>query len=582
MDITIHQTDHTIADFSQTMTYLTNHITRESSGIHIFPELFLCGYPLQDLCLQQSFIATYLLFLEEVSEWFKTLGHPSITLLMGGLKYELSSQQIPKRIENVVYQLDSQQPLLAVYTKRLLPNYDIFDEKKYFFAGQSSVVLELQNKKFGLLICEDMWPSSIHQSDPVEDLQNYVKEQQLKLDGVINFSASPFYRGKHQKRRERASHISHLLQCPFYYVNKVGGEDEVLFDGQSFALNGDQVFLQAKRFEADVLKISAIANVQYKKFSSKNETLTWEELFSPNLDLKTSPAALKKMSDLECQETLEALCFGVQDYARKNGFQKFTIALSGGIDSSLVLTIMRLSLKQGQYLEALYMPSIHSSSLSHELSLKLCQNLGISLKSLPIKFMHSAGKNLFQQTFPGPFEGITDENIQARIRAMLLYTRSNQINSMIINTSNKSELAVGYSTQYGDSVGAISLLGDLYKSEVFQLANYINAKFDQLIPEEIIKRPPSAELRADQQDDQTLPPYRHLDSILEALLSYRHAKRDLLKMGFEAEHINTALNLYRKSEYKRHQFCPILKINSKSFGFGYRIPVSKNSGFYIK
>jgi len=425
-----------------------------------------------------------------------------------------------------------------------------------------------------------MWASNIHHIDPVNEIVAQVKKEKIQLDGVINISASPFYVSKFDQRTNRAKEISHQFGCPFFYVNKVGAEDEILFDGQSFSLIGDEIIGACKRFAADILKQEIPGSIEQKEMNSQ-ESLTWEELFNAKLVKKTKVPNLRQLNDDDCQEILEALSFGVQDYAKKNGFTKFSIALSGGMDSALVLAIMRLSLKEGQSLEAIYMPSIHSSPLSHELSLDLCKKLGVPLKSLPIKFLHSAGKNLFTQSFQEPFEGLTDENIQARLRGLLLYTRSNQINSMVVNTSNKSEIAVGYSTQYGDSVGAISMLGDLYKSEVYRLAHYLNKKFNNLIPEQIITRPPTAELRPDQKDEQTLPPYDVLDAILEGILSYRHSKNDLIEMGLPKDDVEKTFNLYRRNEYKRYQFCPIVKISSKSFGFGYRIPLSKDSNFYI-
>lgn len=204
------------------------------------------------------------------------------------------------------------------------------------------------------------------------------------------------------------------------------------------------------------------------------------------------------------------------------------------------------------------------------------------MKTLPIKFLHSTAKNLFGQTFQEPFEGLTDENIQSRLRGLLLYTRSNQFGSMVVNTSNKSELAVGYSTQYGDSVGAISLLGDLYKSQVYTLAEYINKAYKGLIPSEIITREPTAELREGQTDSQSLPKYDELDAILECILNYRYTEQDIVDMGFNPQDVEKTIHMYKRNEYKRYQFCPILKISSKSFGFGYRIPLSKDNDFYNK
>lgn len=582
MQIYIHQTDQTIADFSAIQNYIEEHLSTTSEGLHIFPELFLCGYPLQDLCLQKSFINKYQAFLNDLRLWLtKNINSETTCLLMGGLEYELTSNGLPKKIKNVIYQYGHGEELSAIYTKRLLPNYDIFDEKKYFAAGNAPKILNLFGKNLGLLICEDMWVSNIHKIDPVQELFDLGEREKIALDAIINLSASPFYIHKHQKRILRSQEISHQFQCPFYYVNKVGAEDEIIFDGRSFVLNGDELVLEAKRFGPQILEVKLLEKTHYQHDAKENENLTWEELFSADIEQTDVGYRLIPLSKEDCQLLLESLAFGVQEYAKKTGFSKFTIALSGGMDSALVLTILKLSLKPGQTLEAIYMPSVHSSPLSYELSLQLCQNLAVPLKSLPIKFLHSASKNLFSQTFPEKFEGLTDENIQARLRGLLLYTRSNQIGSMAINTSNKSELAVGYSTQYGDSVGAISMLGDLFKTEVFSLANYINEAFNNIIPQEIITRPPSAELREGQTDEESLPPYEILDAILEGILSYRYSKRDLLDLGFLEDHIDHTFNLYRRNEYKRYQFCPILKINSKSFGFGYRIPLSKNTDFYM-
>lgn len=578
MNITLHQTKHQVADFDSIISYLQDI---KESGVHLFPELFLTGYPLQDLCLQKSFIDNYQDMLKELTKFVKKIKKDQVFLL-GGLKYDLSKEGLPIDIKNVIYQLDSE-GLKDIYTKQLLPNYDIFDEQKYFTPGIDSFIWEYEDKKIGLLICEDMWASSFHHKDPVADLKELTDKNKVHLDAVFNLSASPYSINKFEKRVQRSQYISRLLQAPFFYLNRVGGEDEILFDGRSFIVDGNNILETGKRFSDDILNFS-LADKNYD-FSGKVDTKkerTWESLFNARLEDSKDIALMKEWTEEECQEVVEALGFGFQEYATKCGFKNFTVALSGGMDSALVLTIMRLCLKEGQYMEAIYMPSIYSSPLSYELSAKLCENLGIPMTTLPIKFLHSTAKNIFGQSFSQPFEGLTDENIQSRLRGTLLYTRSNQINSMVVNTSNKSELAVGYSTQYGDSVGAISMLGDIYKSEVYQLARYINLKNNNIIPVGIIDRPPTAELRPGQVDTESLPPYERLDAILEGILSYRLSRVDLLKKGFDEEEVNKVFHLYRRNEYKRYQFCPIIKISSKSFGFGYRIPMSKASDFYLK
>ncbi len=574
----LHQTHHTLADFESIFKTLAQ--ISGIDGLHLFPELYLTGYPLQDLVLQRPFIDSYLAFFEELNLWAKKQKAGNWRALLGGLHYELEESGLPVKIRNVIYEVIPGEGLKILYTKRLLPNYDIFDEEKYFAAGAQNTFYEFNREIFGLLICEDMWTSSVHDLDPCHLMHLEMKEKNIKVSGIINLSASPFDVAKKHKRFERARNLSLLFNSPFIYLNRVGGEDEVLFDGGSFVMAGPKLHLELKYFEADSKSIDlSLVKSEYEEAPAFKPGNTWEGLFSPQLDSAQTPAVLKSWSDDECAEVLKALQFGFQEYARKNGFKKFLVALSGGMDSAMVLAIIHLCLKKDQDLEAIYMPSIHSSPLSTQLSEKMCASLGIPLAYFPIKFLHSAVKNAFVSQFKEPFEGLTDENVQSRLRGTLLYTRSNQTGAMVINTSNKSELAVGYSTQYGDSVGALSLLGDLYKSEVYRLARFIQEKYNSPIPAGIIERGPSAELRENQLDQDSLPPYERLDAILEGILSYRLGKKQIIGLGFREEEVTKVLNLYLKTEYKRAQFCPILKVKSKSFGFGYRMPISKNLSY---
>ncbi len=576
--ITIHQTHHTIADFDEIFKTTTEVLKGDS--LYLFPELYLTGYPLQDLVLQRAFIDAYLNHLEKLDQWAKSQ-KGNWRALMGGLDYELE-EEMPRHILNVIWEVIPGEGIKRIYIKQLLPNYDIFDEQKYFWPGSGNGFYEFNGETFGLLICEDMWASSFHDLDPCKLLYKDVTEKDLELAGVINLSASPFGVGKKLKRIKRAQDISHLFNCPFIYVNRVGGEDEILFDGMSFVVDGDNIEMLLSPYEAETKELIPVKkDKHYKHGVEFRKENIWESTFSLDLN-ETTPPTLKAWSDDECEDVLGALKFGLQEYARKSGFKKFLVALSGGMDSALVLAIAKLSLKPGQSLEAIYMPSIHSATLSTELSEDMCKRLGLRLSYLPIKFLHSTVKNAFTQTFSEPFNGLTDENVQSRLRGTLLYTRSNQTGAMVINTSNKSELAVGYSTQYGDSVGAISLLGDLYKSEVYRLAEYVNKHHGNLIPNGIIDRGPSAELRENQLDQDSLPPYERLDAMLEGILSYRLGKKQLIQKGFSEQEVTKVLALYLKSEYKRAQFCPILKVKAKSFGFGYRIPMSKSLNYQLQ
>ena len=367
------------------------------------------------------------------------------------------------------------------------------------------------------------------------------------------------------------------MGAPFAYVNRVGGEDEILFDGASFLISGDKIIIEGKSFEKDLIS-SDIPDEKVNQIEAdfaENPENTWEALFQPNFSFEKKLPTLPDLTDEKCESLIKALGFGIQEYAAKTGFNKFLVALSGGIDSALVVALVQLSLKEGQSLECIYMPSKYSAQMSYDLSAEMCEKINAPLKVMPIKFFHSAIQAAFVDSFGEAMEGLTDENIQSRLRGALLYGRSNQTGRMVLNTSNKSELSVGYSTQYGDSVGAISVLGDLYKTEVFSLCRYINKYHGNIIPELIIDRPPSAELREDQEDSQSLPPYERLDAILEGILSYRLTLEEIVKMGFEQEEVKKVFGLYQKSEYKRAQFCPILKVKTKSFGFGYRIPITK-------
>lgn len=578
MKIVMHQTHHNVADFKGVLNYLKSQdYSAESPELHLYPETYTTGYPLQDIVLQRSFRDSHEHLMSELQKWSLSLKNQNICILFGGLKYSFQNleDEIPSRIENVIYKLEAGKDIEAVYTKMLLPNYDIFDEKKYYSEGKEAKFISWKDKKIGLLICEDMWHSTQHEVNPVQSL----KELNQTLDLVVNLSASPYNLYKTEKRKARAKDISKILQAPFFYVNRVGAEDEIIFDGNSFAVNGSNDLTQAQAFKADKLEFE-LPEYTGESFDEKLAVEnTWEGLFAAGIETKNKIPRLKALEDNHCQEIIDALTFGVQEYLNKAYFNKFVVALSGGLDSALVLALLKLSLKEGQSLEAIYMPSEFSRQISLDASQKMCENLKIPLNILPITPLHHQARSMFKEDLGEELQGLADENIQSRLRGLLLFARSNQSDALVINTSNKSELSVGYSTIYGDSVGAISLLGDIYKSEAYQIAKYINKKYGDYIPVEIIDRPPSAELREDQVDTDSLPPYDVLDTILEGILSYRLSGEQLVELGLPKDSVESVLNLYRKTEFKRAQFCPILKIKSKSFGFGYRVPISKNSEY---
>ncbi len=579
MKVYLQQTQHVIGDFDSILKDLVSTVKKAKEGeLHVFPETYTTGYPLKDLCLQKTFIEKHEKFMKDLNKQVLKLKAVDTMSLVGGLEYELSKSGNAIRIYNVIYKVIPGQEVENIYQKKLLPNYDIFDEMKYFTPGTQEGLIQWRGKNIALLVCEDMWSSGFHQMDPCQELYKKITKDKIDVHLTVNLSASPFNINKQQNRISRGSYISHLLDAPFVYVNRVGGEDDILFDGQSFVVDGDNIVTQLESFKTDT-KIYELPEKeqQYKKIKPKKDSeFTWEDLFTPTFTKDSKLLKLENWSDESCKQVLQALIFGVRSYIDKTGFKNFTIALSGGIDSAIVLSVVRMALRDGEYLEAVYMPSKFSSTLSFNLSKEICQKLGVKFYSLPIKFLHSASTNLFDQTFaPQKLEGLADENIQSRLRGTLLFSRSNAINSLVFNTSNKSEIAVGYSTLYGDSVGAISVIGDLYKSQVYHLSRYINKVHGEIIPSDIIERPPSAELRDDQKDSDSLPDYDRLDAMLEGLLSYQMSDKDLIKNGFTKDEVSLVMRLYQRSEYKRAQFCPILKVSAKSFGFGYRIPITK-------
>ena len=576
MKLALHQTHHSIGDFPALLTSLQKIVKQsDENTLHLFPEMYLTGYPLADLCLQRTFLKRYLEYLQQLDQWLLSLPpRDSVNILLGGLHYQLSPENIPERIENVIFHLTPGHSMEKIYSKMLLPNYDIFDEKKYFSPGTHIGFKQIGGINMALLICEDMWPSLTHKRNPVEELQ----QERLPIDLVVNLSASPYFLNKREKRLKLARAVSDYLQAPLAFINRVGGEDEILFDGGSFLINSSETVVMGNFFAPQTLSATLPDHPSDKQNAPppKKEN-TWESLFTPNLTApeKEAPSRLRPLSSSQCAELLEALIFGFQEYAQKCHFNHFIVGLSGGIDSAVTLSLIVLGMKEHQSVEAVFLSGHYSSSQSIRLSEQLCQNLKIQLYHHPIKFLHSAVKNIYSESFGQELNDTADENIQSRLRGALLYSRANQCNGMVVNTSNKSELAVGYSTLYGDSVGALSLLGDLYKSEVYQLADFINHQYGDLIPQEIISRPPTAELKENQQDQDRLPPYHRLDSLLEGLLSYAMDFSDLLDLGFEQEEIKNVHELYKKSEYKRKQFCPIIKVKAKSFGQGHRIPLTE-------
>jgi NAD+ synthase (glutamine-hydrolysing) len=621
MEIYLHQTQNTLLDFKVINSNLLEDIkfamNLSTSSIHIYPELYLTGYPLQDICWQHSFIKN---FLKNFKEFESALSHQCSTFtssngntianpenkkrpllshlfLVGGPNYENVENHF--KLKNCIYAIELtpvqnsagnsiqgyQYLMKPIYEKKLLPSYDIFEESKYFVPGEKNHIYQWNNMGLGLLICEDMWPNKLSTINPLLDLFEE-SQHNTPLDLIINLSASPYHLEKKEARFHQARVISQFFKVPLIYVNQVSGEDEILFDGGSFVVENTEVKINLLSFQKDSAKFNFELKNSTKKENSPSSDLkkfkeasTLNFFYQPTfINQLPDPKILNpKLSHDQCQEILNALIFGLKEYLKKCGTKNVLIALSGGLDSALCLAIAHLAKIET---EVIFMPSKFTSTLSFQLATQIAKNCQTTLISFPIKFLHSTLNQQLQDTFKGIENfSLVNENLQSRLRGLILMARSNQTQGMVINTSNKSELSVGYSTLYGDSIGGLSLLGDLFKSEVFDLAHFINKNFSQLIPEEIIKRPPSAELKDNQTDEDSLLPYDRLDSILKGYLEMNLTFEDFRKLNFTEQELKKVFQLHVQSEYKRVQMCPIIKVKKKSFGFGHRVSITKHNQY---
>ncbi|MDH4467019.1 MAG: NAD(+) synthase [Bacteriovoracaceae bacterium] len=594
-NIILHQPLDQLADLPHLFTRLLQHIKEEvalsnSTGntkLIIYPELYLSGYPLKDLILNGEFRNSYQKHFEILSTEIKNLKEtPQLSFVVGGLRY-VEGEVMPG---NVAFLIQPGKLIEVLHQKMLLPNDDIFDEKKYFSPGKSVKIWHWHGKCIGVLICEDIWATSGIETkeNPLSLLKQIcrnkslkgenLKDENSKLDLLICLSASPFDLSKNDLRKDRVKQLASTFGCDVAYANKVSADDELVFDGGSiFYQPSLDKFSCAQEFKEDQISVVLKETTVDPLLENKNLYYS-KERFKLRDEKKIN---LRMLSERELERILQALILGIQEYAKRSHLKNWLVALSGGIDSAIVLTIAKIALPSSEYkLFALYMPGFFSQEMSFQLSKQLCLNLQTPLSHLPIKFLHSTTKNMIKDHLGFEVKKLTDENVQSRLRGTLLYVFANQLNAMVLNTSNKSEIAVGYSTLYGDSVGAISVIGDLYKTWVYQLANYINRRENgALIPEGIISREPSAELRSDQKDSDSLPPYSLLDFILSALFDDQLSKSDVAKLGAPVEEVERICKLLQQSEFKRQQFPPILKVFPKSFGFGHRVPIGKSNGY---
>ena len=550
MKIALAQINPTVGDFTGNLTKIVNASQRAAGSgarLTVFSELSVCGYPPADLLEKPSFLARCVSAVDELRQ--ATASLPTAVLVGVALPAAANSG---KRAVNAAVLLDKGHVLLEQH-KMLLPFYDVFDEQRYFAPAASQRVIELEGERLAITICEDawndknFWPKRLYPNDPVEDLMRH------KPTVLVNISASPFWHGKRQTRQHMLTTIAQHHKIPVFLCNQVGGNDSLIFDGSSFGMAKDGTLLaEAAAFQEDIVMAdSSIASGQPLNAAGNG-------------------------ADDETEAAYEALVLGTRDYVHKTGFRKVLVALSGGIDSALVAAIAVDALG-AQNVLAVGMPSQYSSTGSIEDSRHLAANLGIRFETLPISDLFQGFTHLLEPIFAGTKPDLTEENLQSRIRGTIMMALSNKFSSLVLTTGNKSEMAVGYCTLYGDMVGALAVIGDLVKTRVYALSRWVNRN-GEVIPEAILTKAPSAELRPDQKDTDSLPPYEVLDPILEAYVErYETTAQIVSTYGFASSIVEHVVQLVERTEYKRQQAAPVLKVTPKSFGTGRRFPIAARS-----
>ncbi len=508
----------------------------EGADLVICPELSICGYSPQDLIEKDEFRKAVIDATISIAEQTKEVG-----LLFGTITEEFDN--IGTGVYNsAVLCFDGK--IQFVQHKTLIPNYDVFDEVRYFESAKNVDVFEFKGEKLGISICEDIWNDDdywkhrLYEKDPVKVLVD--KNASL----LINLSASPYHYGRREERREMLSTLTKTNNLPLAYVSCVGGQTDLVFDGASLCLDkvGNLVKM-GKKFEEDFF------------------------IFDTSGEYKP----LMKIEENYSKEVLDSLILGLKDYACKTGFKKALVGLSGGIDSALV-TFIAVQAFGKENVHVVMMPSEYSSEGSITDSEQLINNLGISSEKIPITSLFAEFNNSLKESFSGTKKDVAEENLQARIRGTLLMAISNKYGYLLCTTGNKSEMAVGYATLYGDMNGALAIIADVYKTKVYEIANYINRE-QEIIPQNIISKAPSAELREDQKDQDSLPPYDLLDRILQLYLEESKDYKEISEIIGDEQLVKKMLNLVDRNEFKRKQAPPAIRVSKKAFGYGRRFPI---------
>ncbi len=545
MKIALAQLNYHVGNFERNTEKIIDAINKaqdDNCDLIVFSELAVCGYPPLDLLEREEFVEQCIQQIDIIAAQCK-----SITAVVGGPS--INPEPKGKKLFNSAFVLNNGQ-IKSVHNKTLLPNYDVFDEYRYFQPNSEFHLVEILDKKVAITICEDLWDeqpvansfakSKLYTKSPMKELK------QLNPDMVVNIAASPFSYNQGQIRQQIITQKAAKNEIPFVYVNQIGANTELVFDGSSLVSNsrGD-VVLELNSFSED-LKYCYLEEVE------------------DNKAIETQPQDRLALIH-------DALVLGVKDYFNKMGFTKATLGLSGGIDSAVTVVIAVRALGD-ENVRVLLMPSKYSSDHSIKDAEDLANNLGIQHDVVPIKDIVSSFDSTLSPLFEGLNPDVAEENIQARIRGTLMMALSNKFGHILLNTSNKSEAAVGYGTLYGDMNGGMSVLGDVYKTDVFALARYIN-RDEEIIPENTIVKPPSAELRPDQKDSDSLPDYEVLDQVLFNYIEKNESPQKIIAEGFDEAVVKKAVRMVNINEYKRFQTPPIIRVSSKAFGLGRRIPL---------
>ncbi len=522
--------------------------------IVLFPELAVCGYPPADLLEKEAFLDRAQEGVAELERWTAIAGRPAI--LCGSVQRSNASEG--KRARNVAVLLDGGEQVF-LQAKRLLPFYDVFDEQRYFEPAASQSLTIFRGHRLALTICEDawndklFWPERRYAIDPVDELmRSWPAGEGSRL--ILNISASPYWKGKRGVREEMLGALARRHGATVAMVNQVGGNDSLIFDGSSLVVAPDgAVRARGRSFAEDLLVF-------------ETEELAFQEA-------ARSVAGVDRDERDEIAATWDALVLGTRDYLRKCGFRRALVGLSGGIDSALVAAIAVEALG-AENVTGVGMPSEYSSSGSIEDARALAENLGIRFELVAIRDIFTQEMAALEPMFRGTEFGLAEENLQARIRGSLLMALSNKTGAIVLTTGNKSEMSTGYCTLYGDMVGGLAVIADVWKTRVYELCAYANRE-REVIPRSTIEKPPSAELRPGQKDTDSLPPYEVLDPILEAYVErYESAAEIAGAQGQELGLVESVLKLVERSEYKRQQAALVLKVTEKSFGLGRRFPIA--------